>query len=334
MERSRDEATGDGGGHLGPATQTRPPVNGLAGKPLNEIQPAAAESPVYIHRQGREFIPHRLNAIGLDIRADKCSAWSPQGLPAHLRLPEGCQTPAGGLTLLGVPLGAPAFVTEQLQARLQEHLRPADRLHTLHDMQLAAAMLTRCIAQRPQYLARTIPPSSAVKAAYAAFDSGILASAATLVQHPAFLTTPAALLQASLPISRGGLGCRSVARGCEAAYMGSWAQVAAPMSQRFLVHGQRALERVAAEVDIGQLPFQVALRSARDGLLAVHPRMSEQAVPFIHLAHTPDQRAQARFSALVEQAASDQVVELLPPADLRGRARLLSASSPGAAAWL
>eukprot|EP00850_Spirogloea_muscicola_P025671 SM003881S14630 [mRNA] locus=s3881:711:1141:+ [translate_table: standard] len=39
--------------------QTWPPVNGLASKPLNEIQPAAAESPVYIHRQGREFIPHR-----------------------------------------------------------------------------------------------------------------------------------------------------------------------------------------------------------------------------------------------------------------------------------
>eukprot|EP00850_Spirogloea_muscicola_P007840 SM000040S14852 [mRNA] locus=s40:788855:789109:+ [translate_table: standard] len=33
---------------------TRPPVNGLASKPLNQIQPAAAESPVYIHRQGRE----------------------------------------------------------------------------------------------------------------------------------------------------------------------------------------------------------------------------------------------------------------------------------------
>eukprot|EP00850_Spirogloea_muscicola_P016155 SM000129S26142 [mRNA] locus=s129:217520:227198:+ [translate_table: standard] len=57
-------------------------------------------------------------------------------------------------------------------------------------------------------------------------------------------------------------------------------------------------------------------------------------VPFRHLAHTPDLRAQARFTALVEKAASDQAVELLPPSDVRGRARLLSASSPGAAAWL
>eukprot|EP00850_Spirogloea_muscicola_P026095 SM005544S18173 [mRNA] locus=s5544:26:804:+ [translate_table: standard] len=81
-------------------------------------------------------------------------------------------------------------------------------------------------------------------------------------------------------------------------------------------------------------PFQVALRTARDRLLQVHPNKSEQTVPFRHLAHTPDLRAQARFTALVEKAASDQAVELLPPSDVRGRARLLSASSPGAAAWL
>eukprot|EP00850_Spirogloea_muscicola_P005470 SM000025S08365 [mRNA] locus=s25:291901:305203:+ [translate_table: standard] len=81
-------------------------------------------------------------------------------------------------------------------------------------------------------------------------------------------------------------------------------------------------------------PFRLPSALPRDGLLAVHPNLSEQAVPFVHLAHTPDLRAQARFTALVERAAFDQVVALLPPSDLRGRARLLSASSPGLAAWL
>eukprot|EP00850_Spirogloea_muscicola_P004875 SM000021S06508 [mRNA] locus=s21:807316:810371:+ [translate_table: standard] len=143
--------------------------------------------------------------------------------------------------------------------------------------------------------------------AYEAFDTGVLASAATLRQHPGFLTTPAALLQASLPVSRGGLGCSPVARAGQAAYLGSWAQVAAPICQRFQAHGNRTLERVVAEVESGPLPFQAALRAARDGLMAAYPDMSKQVVPFGHLAHTPDLRTQARFTALVDKAAYDQV---------------------------
>eukprot|EP00850_Spirogloea_muscicola_P003984 SM000016S01972 [mRNA] locus=s16:903511:904106:- [translate_table: standard] len=92
--------------------------------------------------------------------------------------------PAGGLTLLGVPLGSPAFVDDQLRGKLQEHLKPAARLPELHDMQLALAMLTRSIAQRPLCVARALPPSPAAQTAYATFDAGVLASTAALVQHP------------------------------------------------------------------------------------------------------------------------------------------------------
>eukprot|EP00850_Spirogloea_muscicola_P024867 SM001666S02930 [mRNA] locus=s1666:1672:2012:+ [translate_table: standard] len=95
------------------------------------------------------------------------------------------------------------FHWAHLPSKLQEHLQPAARLPELHDMQLGLAMLTRSIAHRPLYLARALPPSPATQAAYATFDAGILACTAALVQHPAFLETPAAVHQASLPVSRG-----------------------------------------------------------------------------------------------------------------------------------
>eukprot|EP00850_Spirogloea_muscicola_P008179 SM000043S15807 [mRNA] locus=s43:282285:285104:- [translate_table: standard] len=102
----------------------------------------------------------------MSIRPEKCIAWSPRGLPAPLPLPPGCQTPPGGLTILGVPFGTPSFVDGQLRDRLLEHLQPVTRLPELQDMQLALAMLTRCIVQRPHYLARTTPPCPEVLEAY------------------------------------------------------------------------------------------------------------------------------------------------------------------------
>eukprot|EP00850_Spirogloea_muscicola_P026929 SM012362S26033 [mRNA] locus=s12362:192:371:- [translate_table: standard] len=50
----------------------------------------------------------QLAALGMSIRPEKCIAWSPRGLPAPLPLPPGCQTPPGGLTILGVPFGTPS----------------------------------------------------------------------------------------------------------------------------------------------------------------------------------------------------------------------------------
>eukprot|EP00850_Spirogloea_muscicola_P008477 SM000045S16222 [mRNA] locus=s45:289858:290511:+ [translate_table: standard] len=42
---------------------TRPPIDGLPGQPLEEIQPAAAESPVVINRQSRECTTSRVVGV-------------------------------------------------------------------------------------------------------------------------------------------------------------------------------------------------------------------------------------------------------------------------------
>eukprot|EP00850_Spirogloea_muscicola_P016849 SM000140S00598 [mRNA] locus=s140:88759:92277:+ [translate_table: standard] len=128
------------------------------------------------------------------------------------------------------------------------------------------------------------------------------------------------------------LGLAMLTRSIAQPHLGSWAQVASSVAQRFIRHGGRLLEQAAADVESGPYPFQAALRSARDALLADHPALVPRAVPFAHLARTADLRAQARFMAEVDAASFSTAMGLLSPDDLRGRARLLSASSPGAAA--
>eukprot|EP00850_Spirogloea_muscicola_P003368 SM000013S26537 [mRNA] locus=s13:963160:965471:+ [translate_table: standard] len=190
----------------------------------------------------------------------------------------------------GKGLGVRSFVEGQLRARLEEHLQPAARLPELQDMQLPLAMLTKAIAQSPQYLTRATPPSPGALAAYADFDAGMVTSLAALVRHQGFPQSPAAFHQATLPLSHSGPGLRPLVRSCRAAYLGSWAQTAASVAQRFLVHGRRALEQAVVEVETGVLPFQASLRSAHQELLAAHPDLEGQAVSFAHLAHTADLR--------------------------------------------
>eukprot|EP00850_Spirogloea_muscicola_P026825 SM010927S18837 [mRNA] locus=s10927:31:417:- [translate_table: standard] len=117
--------------------------------------------------------------------------------------------------------------------------------------------------------------------------------AAALIRHDGFLASSAATLQATLPPGQGGLGCRSLARVCRPAFLGSWAQVATSVAQRFLHDGRPLLQQVVEEE---------ALRSAQDGLLAEHPALAESVVPFAHLAHTSDSQAQARYTAAVDKA--------------------------------
>eukprot|EP00850_Spirogloea_muscicola_P015663 SM000122S25770 [mRNA] locus=s122:168595:169117:- [translate_table: standard] len=168
-------------------------------------------------------------------------------------------------------------------------------------MQLSLAMLTRAIGQRPQYLTRATPPSPGALAAYADFDASMVASLAALVRHQGFLQSPAAIHQAALPLSHGGLGLRPLARSCRAAYLGSWAQTAASVAQRFLVHGRAGTGAGGGGGRHG--PAAVSLRSAHQELLAAHPDLAGQAVSFAHLAHTADLRVQARIAAVVDKAA-------------------------------
>jgi hypothetical protein len=139
-------------------------------------------------------------------------------------------------------------------------------------------------------------------------------------------------MQASLPTSLDGLGVRSTARAAPAAFLGSWALVGSLVGQRFLRSGLPFVVSVVSDdVDDGVLPFQVALWSARDGLSqSARPILA----PFLELGRASESRVQERLSGAIDIVASEALWDRLPASDSAGRARLVSETGPGAAAWL
>jgi hypothetical protein len=100
--------------------------------------------------------------------------------------------------------------------------------------------------------------------------------------------------------------------------------------QRFLRSGSPFLVSVVSDnVDAGVLPFQVGLRSVRDGL----PQLTCQILaPFSELGRVSESRVQERLSGAIEIVASEALWDRLPAGDSAGRARRVSETGRGAAA--
>jgi hypothetical protein len=88
---------------------------------------------------------------------------------------------------------------------------------------------------------------------------------------------------------------------------------------------------VSDDVDAGVLPFQVALRSARDGL---SQSARQILAPFLELGWVSESQVQERLSGAIDIVASKALRDRLPAGDSAGRARLVRETGPGAAAWL
>eukprot|EP00850_Spirogloea_muscicola_P011243 SM000069S20680 [mRNA] locus=s69:132810:139001:- [translate_table: standard] len=249
-----------------------------------------------------------LQSLGLTVRPDKCTAWSPVSIPPTLQLPIG-PTPQG-MVVLGVPLGEAARVGQAVQATLERQFKTLPALPTLHDSQLAVAILTRCVAQRPTYLQRAVPPTTALDNIYAAADVSLQQALLGLLDHPALPTTPAALLQMTLPIGKGGLGCRSLAHLARAAHRWGVGRKWPPQSQR-ASSGGPVLAPAIAGVANGTLPFQTSLSDVRRDLLRSFPSLAADQVDFTAWARCSDLKAQARYSRPANEQAMSRLQALL-----------------------
>ena len=121
-------------------------------------------------------------------------------------------------TLLGSPLGDIDCVSAAIQDKVSALQRMSDRLVFLsaHD----ALLLLRCSLSIPKllYLLRTAPcfASDSLKE----YDS-VLASSLSSITNTSIDSSSAAWLQASLPISLGGLGIRSAVEVAPSAFLAS-----------------------------------------------------------------------------------------------------------------
>jgi hypothetical protein len=295
--------------------------------PHSRPSPTPATVAAFHHLQGE------LVKLNLPVKLAKCVAYSPAGIPAPLQLPPNFDRPAQSILALGVPIGSAAHIHDVVGAKLQIFAQQLSTLPMLQDLQVALALLTRVFVQRPSYLMRTVVPAPNFFAQLGEFDAQILQTLEELIGPGSFQGEVGELarMHASLPTSLGGLGVRSTARA-PAAFLGSWALVGSLVRQHFLRSGLPFLvSMVSDDVDAGVLFFQVALRSARDGL----PRSARPILaPFLELGRVSESRVQERLLGAVDIVASEALWDRLPTGDSAGRARLVSETGPGAAAWL
>ena len=101
----------------------------------------------------------------------KCVTFFPSGLPACFPVHDEFVVARDGIRALCVPLGSAAFVSTFARERLEQCLLHVDLLPELDDSQVALRLLTSCIAQRPSYLLRCVPPSRSLTKALPPFDA-------------------------------------------------------------------------------------------------------------------------------------------------------------------
>lgn len=163
----------------------------------------------------------------LELRLDKCHAYSPAWdpfPPPLTTLPAGLQVHGDGLTLLGAPLGRPAFMAASLREAAAR--RPTEALLAVlidfasFDLQAAFLLLRFCALPCFAYWCRLLPRAVLLDAARD-FDTSIQDTAVKMLGLPA-LTEPQRR-QLCLPIREGGCGLTSWAAICDAAYAASGA---------------------------------------------------------------------------------------------------------------
>ena len=204
--------------------------------------------------------------------------------------------------LLGSPVGDADFCANHVLKLRNANKKLLDSLCKLEDPQVALHLLRTCASFcKFVYVARTTPPQLVHKPLQLC-DNDIRSS---LSQFAALQLTDAAWSQAQLSLSMGGLGLRSTARHCTAAYITS---------------------------HTSSMPgiLTVGLRSALE-LYALHLELAGPVDDLLvqdWLAKAPAQRSLSIKFEKKDQSA------LLSHCSVVDSIRLLSVSSPRSAAWL
>ena len=135
-----------------------------------------------------------------------------------------------GITVLGTPIGHPAFVEAALAAKSAQQAELLHRIPAVPHLQSAWLLLLFCALPRCNYLLRILPPGAT--GAYAAtHDAGVLACLASLLGSEDGLPLLASR-RAQLPLRFGGLGLRSAVASRHAAHWASWADSLPVIRQR------------------------------------------------------------------------------------------------------
>eukprot|EP00731_Ephydatia_muelleri_P010847 Em0005g1433a len=237
---------------------------------------------------------------GLIVNFHKCEIFSKHDVSPFP--PEMKRSTHPNCVILGIPIGDRAFCSTFISEKHEEAKALLLKLEEVSavDPHVAFSLLRQCAGFcKLAHLARGTPPSQAISA-LEAFDHNIRAtfSKCTVVD-----TSNQAWQQAELSLSRGGLGICSLSRHSSAAYIASLSSSGAvPLSQEHLIH--------AVELFNSLVPSSDAVS------------MEEVLTSRIHQKVLSNKIDNHLFNILYGQSSTTD------------RARLLSVSSPHAAAWV
>jgi hypothetical protein len=159
-------------------------------------------------------------ALGLQLNKKKSVLFSPSSSPISDALfSNEFARSVNGITTLGCPLGNEEYIDAFFVKKLQNIDISLYKLCSLHDKHIALSILLKCVAFcKFSFYIRTNTPQSVIPHCKT-FDSYLLSSLESIAGTGGLL--PNAAVQASLPISKGGLGIRSTALHSPAAYTAS-----------------------------------------------------------------------------------------------------------------
>jgi hypothetical protein len=245
--------------------------------------------------------------LGLVSQPRKCSVYSPEGdvsaFPSSMAGADGSRQ---GVVVLGVPIGSDEFVLQTVGRRMRELGLVVPLLRILRDPQMQYLLLRCCAHPRVSHLLRGVPPDLARPGAVQ-YDATILEGLQDLL--PGAPLSERAMRVVGLPIRMGGLGLTSAVRVSPAAYLGSWAQVMAPMAASS-VHLQGIVDMAerlpsvralhAAYTDhVGPAVALLRERAVAGARLPPHVPSAESILSPQQFAAAPNPKAQKAYAAVL-----------------------------------
>ena len=184
--------------------------------------------------------------IGLKLSPSKSLIWNSLPVsddnPLQRQIP---RAPSDGFILLGTPMGTPSFSRQVLAKRIAKIKEATVKLPTLNDSHVEFILLRSCLAMpKINFSLRTCKPTD-VASSYEAFD-GLLRDSLN-----ALLGTQVddfQWMQASSPVSMGGLGLRNALPQAAGSYLVSLAHASSFAGSNITDPGDDCLQMLSSNV--------------------------------------------------------------------------------------
>ena len=166
-----------------------------------------------------DIIEREEPTVGLNLNRSKSLLFIPQEQDASIfPLPPDIPVKREGFSLLGCPIGPPAFCEEVFHRRVLKVRASVEALHALDDSQLETTLLQSCLVfPKVSYVLRACPPTHLTQAVEE-LDFAMREALEAIIGAP---MNDWSWLKASLPSSHGGINLCSAVLHAPAAFIAS-----------------------------------------------------------------------------------------------------------------